>query len=52
MLLLLLLLLLLSEMYAGFQIWGSSGPLFEKFGGPLQNFGVQLINIQEIIFDL
>ena len=28
-----------SEMYPGFQIWGSSGPLFEKFGGPLQNFG-------------
>ena len=27
------------EMYPGFQIWGSSGPLFEKFGGPLQNFG-------------
>ena len=26
-------------MYLGFQIWGSSGPLFEKFGGPLQNFG-------------
>ena len=28
-----------TEMYPGFQIWGSSGPLFEKFGGPLQNFG-------------
>ena len=28
-----------SEMYPGFQIWGSSGPLFEKFGGPLQNLG-------------
>ena len=27
------------EMYPGFRIWGSSGPLFEKFGGPLQNFG-------------
>ena len=29
----------LSEMYPGFQIWGSSGPLFEKIGGPLQNSG-------------
>ena len=23
-------------MYPGFQIWGSSGPHIEKFGGPLQ----------------
>ena len=28
-----------TEMYPGFQIMGSSGPLFEKFGGPLLNFG-------------
>ena len=28
-----------TEMYPGFQIWGSSGLLLEKFGGPLQNFG-------------
>ena len=27
------------EMYPGFQIMGSSGPLLEKFGGPLLNFG-------------
>ena len=26
-------------MYPGFQIMGSSGPLLEKFGGPLQSFG-------------
>ena len=29
----------LSEMYPGFQIMGSSGPLLEKFGGPLLSFG-------------
>ena len=28
-----------AEMYPGFQIMGSSGPLFEKFGGPLLSFG-------------
>ena len=28
-----------TEMYPGFQIWGSSEPLLEKFGGPLQSFG-------------
>ena len=28
-----------SEMYPGFQIRGSSGPLLEKFGGPLLSFG-------------
>ena len=28
-----------TEMYPGFQIWESSGPLLEKFGSPLQNFG-------------
>ena len=27
------------EMYPGFQIMGSSGPLLEKFGGPLLSFG-------------
>ena len=27
------------EMYPGFQIMGSSGPLLEKFGGRLQSFG-------------
>ena len=40
-------------MYTGFQIWGSSGPLLEKFGGLLQSFGgpanlwsTRLINIR------
>ena len=28
-----------TEMYPGFQIMGSSGPLLEKFGGPLLSFG-------------
>ena len=28
-----------AEMYPGFQIMGSSGPLLENFGGPLQSFG-------------
>ena len=28
-----------AEMYPGFQIMGSSGPLLEKFGGPLLSFG-------------
>ena len=28
----------LAEMYPGFRIVGSSGPL-QKFGGPLQSFG-------------
>ena len=28
-----------AEMYPGFQIMGCSGPLLEKFGGPLQSFG-------------
>ena len=28
-----------AEMYPGFQIRGSSGPLLEKFGGPLLSFG-------------
>ena len=28
-----------AEMYPGFQIMGSSGPLLEKFGGPLLRFG-------------
>ena len=28
-----------SELYPGFQIMGSSGPLLEKFGGPLLSFG-------------
>ena len=27
------------EIYPGFQIMGSSGPLLEKFGGPLLSFG-------------
>ena len=27
-----------TEMYPGFQIMGSSGPILEKFGGPLQSF--------------
>lgn len=27
------------EMYPGFQIMGSSGPLLEKFGAPLLSFG-------------
>ena len=31
--------LTVTEMYPGFQIMGSSGPLLEKFGGPLQRFG-------------
>ena len=30
---------LIAEMYPGFQIRGSSGPLLEKFGGPLLSFG-------------
>ena len=29
----------IAEMYPGFQIMGSSEPLLEKFGGPLQSFG-------------
>ena len=36
-----------TEMYPGFQIMGSSGPLLEKFGGPLLSFGVQLIYSQQ-----
>ena len=28
-----------TEMYPGFQIMGSSGPLLEKLGGPLLSFG-------------
>ena len=27
------------EIYPDFQIMGSSGPLLEKFGGPLLSFG-------------
>ena len=34
-------------MYPGFQIMGSSGPLLEKFGGPLLSLGVQLIYSQQ-----
>ena len=26
-------------MYPGFQIWDSSEPVLEKFGGPLHSFG-------------
>ena len=37
----------LSEMYPGFQIWVSSGPLLEKFGVHCKLLEVQLINIQE-----
>ena len=43
-----------AEMYPGFQIMGSSGPLLEKFGGPLRSFGgpanlksTRLINIRK-----
>ena len=28
-----------TEMYPGFQIWGSSGLFLEKLGVPSQNFG-------------
>ena len=39
------------EMYPGFQIMGSSGPLLEKFGGSLQSIGgpalTRLINIRQ-----
>ena len=41
------------EIYPDFQIMGSSGPLLEKFGGPLLSFGgpanlysTRLINIR------
>ena len=30
---------IVAEMYPDFQIMGSSGPLLEKFGGPLLSFG-------------
>ena len=37
----------LTEMYPGFQIMGSSGPLIEKFGGPLLSFGGPAIYSQQ-----
>ena len=39
-----------TEMYPGFQIWGSSGLLLEKLGIHCRILGVHQINIQELIF--
>ena len=33
-------------MYPGFQIWGSSGPLIEEFGGPPNLESTRPIEIQ------